>query len=109
MWKNDLGPVAKEHREDLWKRFQEATKKIHDRRQEYQKNYESIQKENLTKKEELLQQIEALIAPVPTDHRTWQTTIKNFGKLKADFQAIGYVPKNAAKKFGVSTVKFAEL
>ena len=98
IWKNDLGPVAKEHREDLWKRFQEATKKIHDRRQEYQKNYESIQKENLTKKEELLQQIEALIAPVPTDHRTWQTTIKNFEKLKADFQAIGYVPKKRSKE-----------
>ena len=25
-WKNDLGPVAKEHSEDLWVRFKKATK-----------------------------------------------------------------------------------
>ena len=35
LWKNDLGPVAKEHREALWERFQEATKVIQARRQEY--------------------------------------------------------------------------
>ena len=38
LWKNDLGPVAKEHREALWKRFQEATKIIQVRRQDYQKD-----------------------------------------------------------------------
>ena len=29
LWKNDLGPVAREHREELWNRFQMATKTIH--------------------------------------------------------------------------------
>ena len=32
-----LGPVAKEHREDLWLRFQKASKVIQTKRQEYQK------------------------------------------------------------------------
>ena len=37
-WKNDLGPVAKEHRENLWTRFQNASKVIQERRQDYQKD-----------------------------------------------------------------------
>ena len=37
LWKNDLGPVAKEHREELWNRFQTATKAIHQLKNEYNK------------------------------------------------------------------------
>ena len=29
LWKNELGPVAREHSDDLWKRFQDASQKIH--------------------------------------------------------------------------------
>jgi len=35
MWKEELGPVDKEHREAVWDRFKAATKTIHDRRQVY--------------------------------------------------------------------------
>ena len=42
LWKNELGPVAREKREDLWKRFQIATKKIHDKKNKYNKNIDSI-------------------------------------------------------------------
>ena len=49
-WKNDLGPVAKEHRESLWLRFQKASKVIQTKRQEYQKNKLGLMQENLIKK-----------------------------------------------------------
>ena len=54
LWKNDLGPVAKEHREELWSRFQAASQIIHIRRQEFDKEYDSILEENLTKRTQLL-------------------------------------------------------
>ena len=54
VWKNDLGPVAREHREELWKRFQEATSKIHERKNDYNKNIDAILQENLEKKRNLL-------------------------------------------------------
>ncbi|MGA0431035.1 MAG: DUF349 domain-containing protein [Flavobacteriaceae bacterium] len=98
MWKNDLGPVAKEHREVLWNRFQEASKKIHDRKQEYQKNFEEIQKENQNKKETLLAQMEQLITPAPESHGKWQTALKKFNSLRTEFQNIGYVPKAKSKQ-----------
>ena len=59
LWKNDLGPVAKEHREELWNRFQTATKVIHQLKNEYNKNIDSIQSENLAKKDQLLNEIAA--------------------------------------------------
>ncbi|MDA9937452.1 DUF349 domain-containing protein, partial [Flavobacteriaceae bacterium] len=54
LWKNDLGPVAKEHSEDLWNRFQEASRVIQSKRQTYQKDMVGAMKENLEKKETLL-------------------------------------------------------
>ena len=30
-WKDELGPVAKEHEESLWERFSQATKVIHEK------------------------------------------------------------------------------
>ena len=50
LWKNDLGPVAKEHREELWTRFQKASQLIHNRRQEFDKEYDIILEDNLNKK-----------------------------------------------------------
>ena len=50
LWKNELGPVAPENRELLWKRFQEASKIIHSRRQNFQKNIEQNQNLNLERK-----------------------------------------------------------
>ena len=50
LWKNDLGPVAKEHRDELWARFQKASNTIHNRRQDFDKEYDIILEKNLSKK-----------------------------------------------------------
>ena len=36
LWKEEIGPVAREFREDIWSRFSEATKEIHRKRHELQ-------------------------------------------------------------------------
>ena len=97
-WKEDLGPVAKEHREALWKRFKEATNEIHKRKQEYQKNFESIQKENLAAKEALLQQMKALSKVENPTHNQWQKAISKLYELREAFKNIGPVPKNDSKR-----------
>ena len=50
MWKEDLGPVEKEFREDIWQKFSDATKKIHDKRQEYFEQLEKQFEKNLEKR-----------------------------------------------------------
>ena len=96
-WKNDLGPVAKEHREVLWERFQKATKVIQARRQEYQKDAAGAMKENMAKKESLLKEMHKLIEELPQKHSGWQQAIKKFNSLREEFKTIGYVPAKESK------------
>jgi hypothetical protein len=97
LWKNDLGPVAKEHREALWKRFQEATKIIQVRRQDYQKDIVGAMKKNLEKKKTLLKEMQDLTAEEPKSHNAWQTALKKFNQLREGFKTIGYVPSKDSK------------
>ena len=96
-WKNDLGPVAKEHREVLWERFQKATKVIQARRQKYQKDAAGAMKENMAKKESLLKEMHKLIEELPQKHSGWQQAIKKFNSLREEFKTIGYVPAKESK------------
>ncbi len=98
LWKNDLGPVAKEHREELWNRFQTATKAIHQLKNEYNKNIDSIQSENLALKDQLLNEIAAVIEAAPNNHNAWQNAIKQVNTLKEKFHAVGRVQKSEIKR-----------
>lgn len=98
MWKNDLGPVAKIHREELWERFQKATKQIHQRKNEYNKNIDSIQVENLAAKEAILNNIMAFVDNPPKNHNAWQNALKKVEDLKASFYSAGRVPKQESKR-----------
>ena len=97
LWKNDLGPVAKEHREALWNRFQKATKTIQTRRQEYQKDVSGAMKENLEKKKAILKEMKNLTEEEPKNHNSWQNTLKEFNELRETFKNIGYVPSKESK------------
>ncbi len=60
MWKEELGPVAIEHREEIWDKFKVATKTIHKKRQEYFHELDEVYEVNLEKKEEIITQILAI-------------------------------------------------
>ena len=50
IWKEELGPVSKEHRAGIWERFSNATKVMHDKRQEFQKKRDEEIQTRLTQK-----------------------------------------------------------
>ena len=97
LWKNDLGPVAKEHREELWSRFQAASQIIHIRRQEFDKEYDSILAENLNKKNSIIDRMEEIKNDPPQNHNGWRKCIEEFNKMRAEFQSIGQVSKKFSK------------
>ena len=97
LWKNDLGPVAKEHRDVLWARFQEASKVIQVKRQAYQKDMVGAMKENLYSKETLLKEMKTLSEPAPKNHKEWQNAINRFNTLRDQFKGVGYVPAKESK------------
>ena len=106
LWKNDLGPVAKEHRDVLWARFQEASKVIQVKRQAYQKDMVGAMKENLYSKETLLKEMKTLSEPAPKNHKEWQNAINRFNTLRDQFKGVGYVP---AKESKTTWQKFREI
>ena len=98
LWKNDLGPVAREHRDELWNRFQAATKVIHQLKNDYNKNIDSIQAANLATKEGILNEIATLQEAQPQNHNAWQNAIKKVDELKEKFHTAGPVPKGENKR-----------
>lgn len=98
MWKEDLGPVAKEYREEVWNKFSEATKVIHDRRQAHLAELEKEFEVNYDKKKEIIDQIAQKKENQPTTHHGWQKEIKKVEALREEFFKIGRVPRTKNKE-----------
>ena len=97
LWKNDLGPVAKEHRDELWARFQKASNTIHNRRQDFDKEYDIILEKNLLKKNKLISKLEEIIKNLPKNHKEWRKSIDDLNKIRSEFESIGQVTKKYNK------------
>ena len=98
IWKEDLGPVGKDHRVDIWDRFSAATKIIHERRQDYFKNLDKIKEENLERKNVIIDEINNISESVSTNHGTLQQQIKKIEELREAFFKAGQVPQKVNSK-----------
>lgn len=92
MWKEELGPVGREHREEIWERFKAATKIINDKRQVYYKEIDKIYEKNLENKLEIIAKIDALNTQQTNSHGGWQKRIKEVEELRDQFFNAGKVP-----------------
>jgi len=92
IWKEELGPVAREHREPIWERFKEATKKINAKRQDYFKNLDTVYEQNLLNKQAIITLIEEKASEKITNHSGWQNKIKEIEALREEFFKAGKVP-----------------
>ncbi len=93
IWKEDIGPVGKEHREEIWERFSNATKVLHQRRQDHYKELEKRYEENLVKKHEIIAKISEISSNVADNHRTLQQQIKKIEEYRNEFFKAGKVPQ----------------
>ena len=98
IWKEDIGPVGKEHREEIWERFSEATKAMHQRRQEYFKDLEQVYENNLVKKNEIISNITAISENIGQSHRDIQRQIRQIEDLREKFFKAGRVPQKENDK-----------
>ncbi|PRX54160.1 DUF349 domain-containing protein [Flagellimonas meridianipacifica] len=93
IWKEDIGPVAKEQREEVWERFSNATKALHERRQEHFKEQEIVYEKNLEKKEEIIASIIGIADNISNNHKALQQQIREIESLREDFFKAGKVPQ----------------
>lgn len=92
-WKEDIGPVSREHREDVWQKFSQATKVIHDRRDDYYQSQKSQFEDNMKLKLAVIQSLEAFDVAENKTHSDWQKSIKEFEAKREVFFTIGRVPR----------------
>jgi len=98
IWKEELGPVAKEYKDELWDRFSAATKVINDKRQDYYNQLEEKFEENLKIKNEIITQINVISEKTINSHKDWQGNIKEIETLREAFFKTGKVPSKVNEK-----------
>ena len=97
IWKEEIGPVDKEHREKIWLEFSEVTKLMHDKREAMLAQAKEKEQDNLTAKNNVIAQLTALAEEKVTAHGDWQKQIAKMEALRQDFFAIGRVPAEVSE------------
>lgn len=92
MWKEEIGPVDREHREVIWNRFSDLTKQLHDKREAYNAKAREREEENLNRKKEIIANIEDIALEEVKNHSGWQGQIKKIEALRTAFFNAGKVP-----------------
>ncbi|MNK69928.1 hypothetical protein D3C87_893370 [compost metagenome] len=92
IWKEEIGPVSKEHRDAIWNQFSELTKKIHDKRELLFESQRANEQKNLEVKKEIISKIEALGSEKVNSHSQWLVQIQKVEDLRNEFFAAGKVP-----------------
>lgn len=117
VWKEEIGPVDKENREKIWQEFSEITKLLHDKREALASQFKEREQENLTLKNEIIAQVNALSAEKVNNHGEWQNQIVKLEALRDAFFKAGRVPaevteetwsnfKNAVRNFNATKNAF---
>lgn len=92
-WKEEGGPVAKEHRDSIWETFSAITKEIHDKRHAHYDKLKGEWEEHLKTRHAICDKIEAIAKEQIDSHGKWQNKIKEVRSLADEFRAAGRVPK----------------
>ena len=92
IWKEDIGPVSREHRDTIWNQFSDLTKQMHDKREVLFENLRGTELENLAKKKEIIAQIEVLATEQVNAHSQWLGQIEKVEALRTAFFSAGKVP-----------------
>lgn len=98
IWKEDIGPVSKEHRERIWNEFSELSRQIHNKREQLQEQIREREQNNLRLKEAIIQQIEGIIAQPASNHNAWQEQVKQVEALREEFFKVGKVPSEISEQ-----------
>jgi len=110
VWKEDIGPVAKEVREDVWQKFSAITKEIHDKRHDHFREMKSKFQEIITLKLAIIERFNAYDTSNNKTHKDWQNSIVETEKLRQEYFNAGKLPyaksEEVWQKFKAATKKF---
>lgn len=86
----EIGPVAKELREEVWLRFKNASTVINKKHQAYFETLRAKEADNLEKKTALCERLEALNTNKSTTINAWEAQSKEVLDIQKEWKTIGY-------------------
>ena len=89
----EIGPVAKEDREEIWNRFKAASTIINKRHQQHFEGIRAKEEENLARKTELCEKVEAIAAEENKGSGDWEKHTKQIIELQTEWKTIGFAPQ----------------
>ena len=109
-WKEDVGPVAREMRDEVWNKFSAATKIIHDKRHDHFKIMKSQYVIIIEAKMLVIDEILNYDTSENKTHNDWQKSIKDIDALRKKYFDAGKLPYSKSeaiwKKFKDATKQF---
>ena len=93
-WAN-IGPVARELREDLWNRFKQASTVINKKHQAYFDQLHAKENENLEKKQALIEQLTTILNNTAQfkNNKQWDEATERVQTIQQEWRTIGFAPK----------------
>lgn len=89
----EIGPVAREIREELWNRFKEASSIINKKHQAYFDAMHAKEAENLEQKRGLIEQLKAIDVAELKNNKQWEKASEQVQQIQAEWRKIGFAPK----------------
>ena len=89
----ETGPVAKELREEIWTRFKAASTVINKKHQQHFENIRSKEEDNLARKTELCEKVEAIAKEENKGAGDWEKHTKQIIEIQALWKTIGFAPQ----------------
>ena len=93
----EIGPVAREMREELWNRFKEASSVINKKHQAYFDELHAKEQDNLARKQAIVDQLKAINEPIvngePWTAKKWEEATAKIQELQNEWRKIGFAPK----------------
>ena len=89
----EIGPVAKELREQIWSRFKAASTVINKKHQQHFEQLRAKEEENLEKKTALCEKIEAINQQQYKLASEWEKVTKEVIELQSEWKKIGFAPQ----------------
>ena len=89
----EIGPVAKELREQIWSRFKAASTVINKKHQQYFEEIRAKEEKNLELKTALCEKLEAIDLDAIKTAAQWETTTKEVIAMQQEWREIGFAPQ----------------
>lgn len=94
---SEIGPVARELREEIWNRFKAASTIINKKHQAYFDELHAKEQENLDRKRAYVEQLKEINAPIvngePMNAKQWDEATAKVQEIQNAWRKIGFAPK----------------